>query len=92
MQSKKISKPIEEINKAARGIASGKFDKRVEVTSTDEIGQLASSFNFMADSIEALEDTRSEFISDVSHELRTPMTSISGFIEGILDGTIPPEK
>ena len=46
----------------------------------------------MADSIEALEDTRSEFISDVSHELRTPMTSISGFIEGILDGTIPPEK
>ena len=92
MQSKKISKPIEEINKAARGIASGKFDKRVEVTSADEIGQLASSFNFMADSIEALEDTRSEFISDVSHELRTPMTSISGFIEGILDGTIPPEK
>ena len=53
MQSKKISKPIEEINKAARGIASGKFDKRVEVTSADEIGQLASSFNFMADSIEA---------------------------------------
>ena len=52
MQSKKISKPIEEINKAARGIASGKFDKRVEVTSADEIGQLASSFNFMADSIE----------------------------------------
>ena len=64
MQSKKISKPIEEINKAARGIASGKFDKRVEVTSADEIGQLASSFNFMADSIEALEDTRSEFISE----------------------------
>ena len=92
VQSKKISKPIGEINKAARGIASGKFDKRVEVTSADEIGQLASSFNFMADSIEALEDTRSEFISDVSHELRTPMTSISGFIEGILDGTIPPEK
>ena len=46
MQSKKISKPIEEINKAARGIASGKFDKRVEVTSTDEIGQLASSLIF----------------------------------------------
>ena len=46
------------------------------MTSADEIGQLASSFNFMADSIEALEDTRSEFISDVSHELRTPMTSI----------------
>lgn len=92
MQSKKISKPIGEINAAVRNIASGKFDRRVAVTSTDEIGQLASSFNFMADSMEELEDTRSEFISDVAHELRTPMTSISGFIEGIMDGTIPRDK
>ncbi len=92
MQSKRISKPIREINKAARNIASGKFDQRVEVTSRDEIGQLASSFNFMADSIAGLEETRNEFISDVAHELRTPMTSISGFIGGILDGTIPPER
>lgn len=91
-QSRRLSKPIDEINRAVRSIASGQFDRRVAVTSADEIGQLASSFNFMADSIEALEDTRSEFISDVSHELRTPMTSISGFISGILDGTIPPEK
>ena len=92
VQSRRISKPIGEINRAAQNIASGKFDKRVMVTSPDEIGQLASSFNFMADSIEAIEKTRSEFISDVSHELRTPMTSISGFAQGILDGTIPPEK
>lgn len=91
-QSRRISKPIGEINKAARNIASGKYDKRVVVTSRDEIGQLASSFNFMADSVEALERTRSDFISDVSHELRTPMTSISGFAQGILDGTIPKEK
>ncbi len=91
-QSKRISKPIVEINRAARNIASGKYDKRVAVTSADEVGQLASSFNFMADSVEALEKTRSDFISDVSHELRTPMTSISGFIEGIMDGTIPKEK
>lgn len=92
MQSKRISKPIVKINEAARNIASGKYDKRVAVTSNDEIGQLASSFNFMADSVAELENTRSEFISDVAHELRTPMTSISGFIEGIMDGTIPPEK
>lgn len=92
MQSKKISKPLAEINAAVRNIASGNFDKRVAVTSSDEIGQLASSFNFMADSVEAIENTRNEFISDVSHELRTPMTSISGFVEGIMDGTIPPEK
>ena len=92
MQSKRISKPIGAINNAARNIASGKFDQRVAVTSGDEIGQLASSFNFMADSIEELEATRGEFISDVAHELRTPMTSISGFVEGIMDGTIPSEK
>ncbi|MCD8180308.1 MAG: HAMP domain-containing histidine kinase [Firmicutes bacterium] len=92
LQSKRISKPIGEINKAARNIASGNFDNHVAVTSSDEIGQLASSFNFMADSVKELETSRTEFISDVSHELRTPMTSISGFVEGILDGTIPEEK
>lgn len=91
-QSMSISRPITAINKAVRDIAAGNFGKRVSVESGDEIGQLASSFNFMAKSMEELEKQRSEFISDVSHELRTPMTSISGFIEGILDGTIPPEK
>ncbi len=92
IQSRKISKPIGRINEAVRNIASGNFDRRVAVTSADEIGQLAASFNFMADSIAAIEDNRTEFISDVAHELRTPMTSISGFVEGIIDGTIPPEK
>ncbi len=92
IQSKKISRPLIEINNAVRDIAAGNFGKRIEVNSNDEVGQLASSFNFMADSIEDLEKHRSEFVSDVSHELRTPMTSISGFVEGILDGTIPPEK
>ena len=91
-QSMKISRPISSITSAERDWAGGNFGKRVNVESDDEIGQLASSFNFMANSIEDLERQRSSFISDVSHELRTPMTSISGFIEGILDGTIPPEK
>lgn len=92
IQSMRISRPISRINSAVRDMAAGNFGKRVEVESNDEIGQLASSFNFMADSIEDLEKQRSGFVSDVSHELRTPMTSISGFVEGILDGTIPPEK
>lgn len=90
--AKKISHPITKINQAVLDIASGRFDKRLEVTSKDEISQLASSFNYMADSLENLEKMRESFISDVSHELRTPMTSISGFVEGIIDGTIPPEK
>ena len=92
IQSKKISEPILEINNAVRDIAAGNFSERVNVQSSDEINQLASSFNFMASSIEKLEENRAAFVSDVSHELRTPMTSISGFIEGILDGTIPPER
>lgn len=91
-ESRKITKPINKINSVVRDISAGNFDQRVRVDSRDEIGQLASSFNFMADSIEDLENQRSSFVSDVSHELRTPMTSITGFIESILDGTIPVEK
>jgi len=92
IESKRISVPIKAINSAVNKIASGKFDYRIKVSSADEIGQLASSFNYMADNLERLEEMRAGFISDVSHELRTPMTSITGFIGGILDGTIPPEE
>lgn len=91
-QSKRISAPIKAINTAVNDIASGKFDRRLEVNSSDEIGQLASSFNYMAEALSRMNDTHSEFISDISHELRTPMTSVSGFVGGMLDGTIPPEK
>lgn len=91
IQSRRITNPIKEMNKGVLEIASGNFSKRIPVTQ-DEIGQLASSFNYMADSLERLERMRSSFVSDISHELRTPMTSISGFVGGLLDGTIPPEK
>lgn len=92
LQSRRLTAPIKDINNAVLNIASGHFDQRLKVNTPDEIGQLASSFNYMAASLEHLEDMRSQFISDVSHELRTPMTSISGFVQGILDGTIPPER
>lgn len=88
IQAKKISAPIIKINKAAQNIAAGNFSERVDITTRDEIGQLASTFNFMASSIEKAEQNRQRFISDISHELRTPMTSISGFVQGMLDGTI----
>ncbi len=91
LYAKRTVMPLRELNKAVLEIASGNFKKRLK-PGKDEIGQIASSFNYMASSLEKLEDMRSEFISDISHELRTPMTSISGFISGILDGTIPPEK
>ena len=91
IQAKRITSPIKELNKAVLEIASGNFKKRIP-SSNDEIGQLASSFNHMADSLEQLDEMRAGFISDVSHELRTPLTSISGFVGGILDGTIPYEN
>lgn len=91
-ESRHLTKPLRELNNAVLEIASGKFDKRVNIKANDEVSQLASSFNYMADSLTRLEEMRTSFISDISHELRTPMTSISGFVQGILDGTIPKDK
>ncbi|KGM96045.1 HAMP domain-containing protein [Clostridium botulinum] len=87
-----IIKPLEQINSAADKISKGEVHKRVQVQSGDEIGALANSFNSMAKSLEEVEENRRTFISNVSHELRSPITSIKGFIGGILDGVIPKEK
>lgn len=87
-----IIDPLERINSAARRISKGEVERRVRITSQNEISELAKSFNFMADSLERVERNRREFISNVSHELRSPITSIKGFIGGILDGIIPKDK
>ena len=88
----RINKPLRLMSQAARGMAKGDFSKRIPVTSDDEIGELAASFNQMTNSLSRLEETRKSFIANVSHEMRTPMTTIGGFIDGIIDGTIEPEK
>jgi signal transduction histidine kinase len=90
--SRRFVKPLKQINNAARIIAGGEFTRRLDIQSQDEIGELAASFNQMVTALENLEEMRRGFIANVSHELRTPMTSIRGFVEGIIDGTIPPEK
>jgi len=94
--SKKISKPINAIGNAARKFAKGDFSSRVQTGKKGhditEIEELTNSFNDMAFSLERAEDIRNNFISDVSHELRTPMTTIAGFVDGILDGTVPEDR
>jgi signal transduction histidine kinase len=90
--SERIVEPLKQISTAATNFAKGKFDSRVRVTGHDEVAELAGTFNNMADSLARLEEMRSTFLANVSHDLRTPMTTISGFVDGILDGTIPEEK
>ena len=85
--------PIREMVQATRQYAGGDFDVRVnDYGQVDEIGELAASFNHMAESLQQTERQRQEFIANISHELKTPMTTIAGYTDGILDGTIPPEN
>jgi len=90
--SYKLVQPLRNMAVAAKTFGEGNFAVRVPVTSEDEIGELAIAFNNMASSLASGESVRRNFIANVSHELKTPMTTIGGFIDGILDGTIPPEK
>ena len=88
------SKPLRDMAKAAQDFGHGKLDARVQVDkgTSKEVQDLASAFNTMAVSLQLSENHRQAFVENVSHELKTPMTTISGFVDGILDGTIPPEK
>ncbi|MDR1131458.1 MAG: HAMP domain-containing histidine kinase, partial [Oscillospiraceae bacterium] len=91
--SKRQAAPLLEIAASARRFAHGDFSARVaDEGREDEIGELTESFNIMAESLEKSEQLRSEFIANLSHELKTPMTTIAGFADGILDGTIPKDE
>ncbi len=87
-------KPLRAMADAAREFGHGNLKARVETggDNTMEIDELAVAFNNMANSLEKSEYQRQEFVANVSHELKTPMTTIGGYVDGILDGTIPPEK
>jgi len=88
----KITKPLRIMSEAAKKMESGDFSTSIPVQSQDEIGQLAAAFERMSKSLASSENMRRSFVSSISHELKTPMTTISGFIDGILDGTIEEEK
>ena len=90
--SYRFTKPLRLMSEAAHSMAKGDFSKRIPVTGDDEIGELSVAFNQMTNSLVQIEGTRRRFIANISHEFKTPMTTIGGFIDGIIDGTIPPEK
>ena len=95
----KLSKPLREMSAAAKQYAKGDFSNRISVPyhkvlggDEDEVAELVTAFNSMANALSAIETSRRNFVANVSHELKTPMTTIGGFIDGILDGTIDSSK
>ena len=94
-----MTKPLREMSAAAKQYAKGDFSNRISVPyhkvlggDEDEVAELVTAFNSMANALSAIETSRRNFVANVSHELKTPMTTIGGFIDGILDGTIDSSK
>lgn len=83
--------PLRKITEGATQYAAGHLDYRIKVNTHDEMGYLADTLNFMSDELNKMEEYQKNFIANVSHDFRSPLTSIKGYLEAILDGTIPPE-
>ena len=90
--TRRIITPIKKLNSAAKEYAQGNFKYQCNVNSKDEIGELADTLEFMASELSKMDEYRRNFIANVSHDFRSPLTSIKGYLEAMLDGTIPPEK
>lgn len=82
----RLIKPLKEMEAISKKMSQGDFSKRIEVQQSDEVGNLAASFNTLASSLEAVDQKRREFLQNVSHELRTPLSYMKGYTEAILDG------
>lgn len=87
-----LTRPFRQMSYATKRYSVGDFSPRIDVRGRDELATLCSEFNSMATALATLESTRRSFVANVSHELKTPMTTIGGYIDAILDGTIPKEK
>jgi len=90
--SRKIIRPVKKLSVVAEEYSKGNFDVQTEISREDEVGQLAHSLEYMASELSKLEDYRRDFVSNISHDFRSPLTSIRGYVQAMLDGTIPPEK
>ena len=86
-----VYRPLLKITSAARQYAEGNFSYALEITGEDEIGQLAATLNYMAHELGETDEYQKKFVANISHDFRSPLTSIKGYLEAILDGTIPPE-
>ena len=86
-----IYHPMKKITKAASEYAAGNLDYQVELDTEDEFGRLANSMNFMAKELNEMETYEKKFIANISHDFRSPLTSIKGYVEAMMDGTIPIE-
>jgi signal transduction histidine kinase len=87
-----LTRPLRALDQAAKKIAAGSFDTRVDIGSADEIGRLATTFNDMSSSLAEAEDVKKRLIADISHELRTPLTTVRTTLEGLRDGLIEPSQ
>lgn len=83
--------PLKKITEGANEYAAGNLDYRIDLNSRDEMGYLAGTLNYMSGELNKLEEYQRNFIANVSHDFRSPLTSIKGYLEAIIDGTIPPE-
>lgn len=87
-----IIRPVVKITKTAREYAKGNFEAKTGISRRDELGELSESLEYMASELSKLDEYRKNFIANISHDFRSPLTSIKGYLEAMLDGTIPPEK
>jgi len=86
--SRRILSPVKELQSAAQRLGKGDFSQRVDISDKSEIGELASTFNSMADNLQRNEQLRQHMVSDIAHELRSPLTNVRGYLEAIKDGVI----
>ncbi len=89
---RRVLGPLRQMTGITQKISSGDYSGEIPVTSGDEVGQLAVSFNRMAESLRRIEQLRKMMMIDVAHELRTPLTNIKGYLEALADGVVPPTK
>lgn len=90
--TRRVLKPLSEMTQITDKYAAGDFSSRVDVTTRDEVGELGTAFNRMADGMERIEQLRKNMVADAAHELRSPLTNLCGYLEAVNDNVLPPSK